>query len=145
MKTARIFAKIITDACSCHVINNIVYVLSIDIDPPTVDLLLEATTDVAKWRILGLKLGLKACDLDCLHSTYHAEGVDTLKLKMFQEWLKRFPRASWDNVIKALKEMKENTVAEQIERDRHRQSSTTGNHDNYSHYVFDYKLHVVET
>ena len=71
-------------------------------------------------------IGLKAYDLDCLHSTYHAEGVDTLKLKMFQEWLKRFPRASWDDVIKALKEMKENTAAERIERERHQQSSVTG-------------------
>ena len=95
------------------------------------DLLLEATNDVSKWRLLGLKLGLKASELDCLYSTYHAEGVEALKLKMFQVWLKQFPRASWDDVIKALKEMDENTAAEGIERDRdrHQQSSTTGNHE----------------
>ena len=96
------------------------------LEPPTERLLLKATINVTGWRQLGKNLDVKDSDLDSIFDTYKVDGVFTLKLKVFQKWLEQNPGATWDNVIKVLKEMNENTAAEKIERGRHQHSSVTG-------------------
>ena len=97
------------------------------LDPPTERLLLKATINVTGWRRLGENLDIEASVLDRIRDIYGADEELNLKLKVFQKWLEqKNPGASWDDVIKALKEMNENTAADRIEEARHQQSSVTG-------------------
>ena len=85
--------------------------------------LLEVTTAVTEWDMLGMKLGLELPILIGIRVTHHPSGLGTLKMHMFRKWLDKFPRASWDDVIKALKEMNHDTctaAAVIIENGRHR-------------------------
>lgn len=56
--------------------------------------------------------------------------VGLYKMYMFEKWLNKFPKASWDTVIKALKEMDYNAAAKMIEDGRYQKSSSavTGNY-----------------
>ena len=82
--------------------------------PLTVSQLLIACKSVTDWHTLGIHLGLTTSQLDNIHQTYHANGVDRLKTAMFDAWLKSCA-SSWDNLITALKAMGEHTVASNIE------------------------------
>ena len=84
------------------------------VDPPTVKMLVKAATSVSDWSILGLYLGLEPAELKDIHTTHHAQGVNTLKMMMFDKWLKKRPEASWDNMIEALTDMGEVTAADQV-------------------------------
>ena len=82
--------------------------------------------NVTGWRQLGENLDIKASILDDIRDIYGADEELNLKLKVFQKWLEQNnPAASWVDVIKALKEMNENTAAERIEKARDQQSSVT--------------------
>ena len=52
--------------------------------------------------------------LDDLHITYHGHRADRLKAEMFNVWLKSSPSASWADLITALEDMDEDTVASDI-------------------------------
>ena len=96
------------------------------LDRPTERLLLKATINVTGWRQLGENLDIEASILDKIRDIYGADEELNLKLKVFQKWLEQNnPAASWVDVIKALKEMNENTAAERIEKARDQQSSVT--------------------
>ena len=43
-------------------------------------------------------------------------GLNRLKTEMFNEWLKNSPDASWTDLITALRDMDEDTVANDIEQ-----------------------------
>ena len=93
--------------------------------PPTERLLLKITINVTGWRELGENLDVESSVLDRICDIYGADEELNLKLKVFQKWLEpKNPAASWDDVIKALKEMKENTAAERIEKGRRHQQSS---------------------
>ena len=53
-----------------------------------------------------------------IHTTHHVQGLNTLKMVMFDKWLKKCPSASWDNVIEALTDMGEVTAADQVKAGR---------------------------
>ena len=86
------------------------------------DQLLELTTPVTEWETLGVKLGLEVSILDDIRVTHQARGVNICKMHMFNKWLNKFPEASWDTVINALKEMKYNAAAKVILDGRHQNS-----------------------
>ena len=88
------------------------------VDPPTVKQLIKAVASVGNWRVLGLYLGLDMTDLNDVHTTHHVEGLETLKMAMFDKWLKKCPSASWDDVIEALTDMGEVTAADQVKAGR---------------------------
>ena len=44
----------------------------------------------------------------------HPNSVDDQKLALYDEWLRRYPSASWEHVIAALEVIGENTLASQI-------------------------------
>ena len=77
--------------------------------------LLTACKSVSDWHTLGTQLDLDKSQLDNIGITYHAHGVDRLKTEMFDAWLKNSPNASWADLITALRAMKENRVANEIE------------------------------
>ena len=82
--------------------------------PLSVNLLVEAVTDVTDWHTLGLKLNLTKSKLDGINVTYHVHGVERLKTEMFDAWLKSSPSASWSDLISGLKSMNEHRVASDI-------------------------------
>ena len=67
---------------------------------------------VIDWYILGLKLGLPKHELDKIDCDYQKN--DRRKAEMLDLWLRRTPNATWDDVIRALEQMGENRVAENI-------------------------------
>ena len=62
------------------------------VDPPTVMLLVKAVASVSDWSTLGLYLGLEPAVLTDIHTTHHVQGLNTLKMVMFDKWLKKCPR-----------------------------------------------------
>ena len=77
-------------------------------------LLLKAVSNVTDWHGLGRQLDLTMSQLRSIDITYRVDGLDRLKAEMFDVWLKSSPNASWANLITALKEMGEDTVASDI-------------------------------
>ena len=71
----------------------------------------ELRTVVSKWYQLGTRLGIPTWQLSIIGEKQDAEQrmMETLIL-----WLRYAPTASWKDVVIALKEMEENTVAERI-------------------------------
>jgi len=71
----------------------------------------ELRTVVSKWYQLGTRLGIPTWQLSIIGEKQDAEQrmMETLIL-----WLRYAPTDSWKDVVIALKEMKENTVAERI-------------------------------
>ena len=67
---------------------------------------------VTKWFQLGINLGLQTHRLDKIRQDYHE--TDQQMLQMLDVWLRREPNASWLDVVNALEEMEENTVAKNI-------------------------------
>ena len=86
--------------------------------PLTVKHLVTACKRVNDWHTLGIQLDLTTSQLNNIHVTYHAHGVDRLKTEMFDVWLKSSPNASWTDLITALRAMDEERVANDIEAGR---------------------------
>ena len=90
----------------------------------------ELTTAVSKvvdWHALGLQLDLTMSQLHDIHVTYHVYGVERIKAEIFSVWLRSSPKASWADLITALKTMGEVAVASEIEASCSVSSLTTGN------------------
>ena len=85
-------------------------------------LLVRAVARVSDWFTLGLYLGLEKTDLTDIHTTYHVNGVNRLKIEMFDKWLKKCPAASWDDVIDALIDLDEVTAADRVRAGRPQKS-----------------------
>ena len=85
----------------------------VSLSPLTVNQLVEAVSTVTDWHKLGLRLGIAMCKLRELEMSY--QGVDRLKAEMFDVWLKNSPRATWGDLIIALRAMDEHTVVSDIE------------------------------
>ena len=88
------------------------------------NLLLEAVSSVTDWHGLGRQLGLTMSRLRGVEVTYHMHGVERMKAEMFDVWLRRFPNASWTDLITALREMGLDSVASNV---RAVYSPTSGN------------------
>ena len=80
--------------------------------------LVKAVAIVSDWRMLGINLDVDMTELNDIHTTYHVEGLNTLKMVMLDKWLKKCPAASWDDLIEALTDMGEVTAADQIKAGR---------------------------
>jgi len=70
---------------------------------------LAAVTD---WFSLGLNFGLQKHELTKIERDY--QGNDRRRVEMLDLWLHRTPNATWEDVVRALQQMGENTVAEII-------------------------------
>ena len=76
--------------------------------------LVTACKRVSDWHTLGIQLDLTTSQLNNIHATYHALGVDRLKTEMFDAWLKCSPNASWCELITALRAMGQDSVASNV-------------------------------
>ena len=92
--------------------------------------LLDAIEDVNDWHTLGLHLRLDVTQLDQIEEQYFATyGHRRCKTKMIDLWLKVKPDASWYMLIKALKKIKEESLADRLTEKylSGTSSTTTGN------------------
>ena len=83
-------------------------------DAPKVGDLFSELKTVTDWHLLGINLGLQTYEL--LQIERDHQGNERQKREMLDLWLRRTPDAGWKDVVSALKEMKENRVAESIRR-----------------------------
>ena len=67
---------------------------------------------VIDWFSLGLNLGLQKHELTKIERDY--QGNDRRRVEMLDLWLQRTPNATWEDVVRALQQMGENVVAENI-------------------------------
>ena len=72
---------------------------------------------VSDWRSLGLNLGVRDYELDQIESSNPNEGCGRWRQEAISLWLQRTPSASWKNVVNALQEMRQYTLAERIHRE----------------------------
>ena len=79
---------------------------------PKVGNLSSELKTVTDWHQLGINLGLETHEL--LQIERDHQGNERRKLEMLNLWLQRNQKASWGDVVSALKEMEENRVAENI-------------------------------
>ena len=81
---------------------------------PSEDLWAEWLDPLIKWQMFGLYLpGIKQKDIEKIEED--KTGVDNRKRALRSKWDKVHPNGTWDDVIKALKRMEENTLAVEIE------------------------------
>ena len=75
---------------------------------------LDAIDDVNDWHTLGIHLRLDVTQLNQIEEQYFAtHGHGRCKTKMIELWLKK-PDASWYMLIKALKKIKEESLADRL-------------------------------
>ena len=94
------------------------YILYTGKDKPTIRLLMKYNTEMApQWSYLGIQL-LEAKDskLDVIQRD-HSGDIERCCTEMLKFWLNVDLNASWDKLIIALKQIKLNKLAENIEKD----------------------------
>ena len=86
-----------------------------------VNVLYEELSAVSNWYQLGLKLGVPDYKLDEIHRNHSSTRW---KMEMLKMWRQLYPNASWINVVRALQQMKENTLAKMIRQKYLRRGSS---------------------
>ena len=81
-----------------------------------------------KWRDLGIELmgqdAVYVLDIIRVDNPYNVEECCS---RMFTEWRQRTPKASWKQLIEALKEVKLNQLASELEKGLHFKGTTVLN------------------
>ena len=81
---------------------------------PSEDLWAEWLDPLIKWQMFGLFLpGIKQKDIEKIKED--ETGVDSRKMALWSKWSAVYPNGTWDDVVKALKRMRENALAAEIE------------------------------
>ena len=75
--------------------------------------LMHALKEVIDWKLLGLRLKMSTTDLEMIEHDY--SRLNDQKIKLFTLWLKRDPKASWKNILDALKQMELHDVARRVQ------------------------------
>ena len=74
----------------------------------------KALEKLTKWVDFAINLpGINFADASKITKDFNS--VDTQKMGLFDLWLRRYPSASWTDVINALKIIGEDTIASDIE------------------------------
>ncbi|XP_064387744.1 uncharacterized protein LOC135335941 isoform X2 [Halichondria panicea] len=82
---------------------------------PTLKDLLKELDSVVTWQLLMINLGGKKSENDKIEINFRCD-IDRQKQEAFDKWLRRKPDACWKDVIDALYEMKEVTLASRLSR-----------------------------
>jgi len=72
----------------------------------------SALKEVCDWHQLGIQLGIPTSELRKIEEDYAKS--DRRMTETLDTWLQRTPSASWNDVLSALQQMGENTVAESV-------------------------------
>ena len=79
------------------------------ISTPTIPELEELLYSLTKWQNFGIFLPNMTDDIiETIENDY--KGTDRQKLALFSEWLRVYPKPSWEDVIDALKKLRENRL-----------------------------------
>ena len=79
---------------------------------PDIRNLSNALKEVCNWYQLGIQLGVPTSELRKVEDEY--QRSDRRKSETLDTWLQQTPSASWSDVVSALQQMGENTVAESV-------------------------------
>ena len=85
-----------------------------DIPPPTVQLLLAELNEVDDWFTFGVALGVTVRKLREIQTSNSQGGVQHWMVDMFQSWLDSTPTASWEDIIRALEQLDNLTLAARL-------------------------------
>ena len=81
---------------------------------PTVRELYEQLRDLVYWESFGIFLpGIEQHDIEIIRKENRPRNQDQ-KLELFSRWLRRYPRASWNDVISALESVDEMRIAKRV-------------------------------
>ena len=73
-----------------------------------------ALNKLVNWEIFALHLrGMKKRDIDLIKRN-HPGTAEQQKLELYDKWLEVCPDASWDDVVKALKDCENYALAERV-------------------------------
>ena len=81
---------------------------------PTLQDLSNELDSVENWHLLGVKLGLEGHQLRGIEQNYH--NNNRCKNEMLDLWQRNAKAVCWETVVKALCMMKEQAVADKIQR-----------------------------
>jgi len=93
-------------------------------DTLKVDVLCDELSTVSDWLQLGLKLGVPDYELNVIQRNHPFEGCSRWKLQVLKLWLQIKPNASWINLVRALQQMGERTLAKRIRQKYMRRGSS---------------------
>ena len=79
---------------------------------PDMQNLSSALKEVCDWHQLGIQLGIPTSELRKIEEDYPKSN--RRMSETLDAWLQQTPRASWSDVVSALQQMGENTVAESV-------------------------------
>ncbi len=82
---------------------------------PTLKDLMKELDPINKWQLLMINLGVKKSENDKIEINFRCD-IDRQKQEAFDKWLRMKPYACWKNVIDALYEMEEITLASSLAR-----------------------------
>ena len=82
-------------------------------------------TTITNWYQLGVYLNLQTHELDKIQQDHAHQGNDRQRMEMLDLWLRHTPNATWDNVVSALQQMRENRVAENVHQKHNRRPSNS--------------------
>ena len=105
-KTTLNFYEILELSCICTT-------LLIGLPPPKPELKDLMHLQVSDWSRLGLALKLDPYELDIIKKD-HPSDTKSQTCKMFELWLRKQPYASYEQLIKALHEVGDETVANSL-------------------------------
>ena len=81
---------------------------------PTLRELLGAVSKVsADWYTLGIQLDLAPDDLRAIRAD-HPQNVGQCMSDMLDKWQSKYPQRGWDDVVRSLRTMDRNDVADDI-------------------------------
>ena len=81
---------------------------------PTLRELLGAVSKVsADWYTLGIQLDLAPDDLDVIQAN-NPRNVEHCLKDMLQKWQSKYPQRGWDDMVRSLRMMGRNDVADDI-------------------------------
>ena len=88
-------------------------VINIMSEVVTVNILDELLADLVNWQKFALQLpGVKIADTQIVDADQ--KNVEGKKIAIYSKWLKLYPNATWNDVIKALEVVGENNLAKKV-------------------------------
>ena len=80
----------------------------------TVQVMDECLKGLVNWQRFAINLPeIEPEDISIIMNNKHDDICDQ-RLALYEKWLHAYPNASWDDVIRALEIMKENTIASKL-------------------------------
>ncbi len=77
--------------------------------------MLKKLDSVVDWQLLMISMGVEKFENDKIERNFQGD-IDRQKQEAFDKWLRMKPDACWKDVIDALYEMKEITLANSLAR-----------------------------